>query len=62
MGLVEKRLMAGAERLSLSVSVLKKVTIHIAFSSLKLCNLLIINNIYNIYNKKEELGGTFYFN
>ena len=67
MGLVEMRLMVGgrasqSQRLSLSVSIKKKVTIHIVFSSLKLCNLLIINNIYIIYNKNEEFGGTFYFN
>ena len=42
----------------LSVSVLKNVTFHILSTLCITYNLLIINNIYNLYSKEDKLGGT----
>ena len=44
---------------TVTVTVKKKGTMYIANASSFTYNYLIINNIYNIYSIKEELGGAF---
>ena len=49
--LVEKKVIAAVSNLKSQLKI--KGNIHIPNSSYNAYNLLIINNIYNIYNKKE---------